>query len=159
MKKSFAFFTPATKEKAGEVVEREYESGPPQFLVQDGAARSSDEVQKELNGIVASLPKLKGGARSKADHQVRMLQRELRKALDIEESARRTQERRIERKQQQPTGNTTMAHVNSTVQADPFKAAVANLQKAAPAEFKAAVEQTRAAGKSVEQAVRNTLLK
>lgn len=93
------------------------------FLAPVSPAATSKELQKQIDALVAALPKLKGGARSKADHKIRVLQRELRVALDREESERRHAERSGERQRQQvgadsPFARQTLAElVASTVAA------------------------------------------
>jgi hypothetical protein len=166
--RNHVFLTPMTPDgKPGEVREiqlsdpgvRKFVAPVSYFATHDETA-SSVEVQKQIDALLVELPKLKGGARSKADHQLRLLERELRRAVDAEETDRRNSEREQERKRQQPGSlNTRMVHVHSRHQADPFKSAVENMQKTAPTEFRAAVQATRASGKSVEQAIRSSLLK
>jgi hypothetical protein len=78
---------------------REFAAPVPYFATHDTA--TSTELEGERDALVASLPELKGGARSKADHRIRVLEREIRKALEMEETARRTTERVRERQRQQ----------------------------------------------------------
>jgi len=116
--RSHVFLTPMSPDGTpGEVKEIQF-SDPgqqmfaafvPYFATQDATTRSSLEVQKEIDAVAAELPKLKGGRRSKADHQLRLLERELRLARDREETERRNNEREQERKRQQPTGNVQQA--------------------------------------------------
>jgi hypothetical protein len=73
----------------------------PYFAAHDAAATTTAELEKERDALLAELSKLKGGARSKADHRIRVLEREIRAALDAEEVARRNAERVKERQRQQ----------------------------------------------------------
>jgi len=99
------FMTPsAGPGKPGQLVEEvQFDEGPQQYLepmaVHDDTPRS--QLERERTALVASLPSLKGGERSKADHRIRILERLIRKALDGEEAGRRTAERVKERKTQQ----------------------------------------------------------
>jgi hypothetical protein len=113
-------------------------------------------LKREHDELVTKLPTLKKAERSKATTRINVIEGTLRRARGNEEAVRRGVERDAERPAQrygQP-GNATQR-----AEADPFKRAVENLQKSAPAEFKTAVEQTRAQGGSVVRAIRNTLLK
>ena len=133
-------------------------------------ASERDALISEHDALVTALPRLKKGERSKATTRINVIEGLLRRARATEESVRRNAERTAERPAQrygQP-GNTTPAagqpqagaagHTQHE-EADPFKRAVENVQKAAPSEFRTAVEATRAKGGSVARAIRNMLLK
>lgn len=110
MKKSHVFLTPATKNKAAEVIELEYSDEPqmyapvvPYFDSAELALpdASVEQLQKQLDELTASLPKLKAAARAKAEHRIRVLEREITAARSMEEAERRNTERQRERQRQQ----------------------------------------------------------
>jgi hypothetical protein len=79
------------------------------------AVVSRAALEKERDALLASLSGLSGGARAKADHQIRVLEREIRLAIDMEESAKRKTERDAERKAQSPGINTPVTHFSGTM--------------------------------------------
>jgi hypothetical protein len=130
--RSHVFLTPMTPDgKPGVVQEIMYNEAPPQFAAPvphfatyDG--ESVTELQKARDALVSSLPKLKGGARSKADHRIRLLEREIRTALEMEEAARRHSERVRERQRQQG-GDSPFAQQTLSQRIEKIAASVAHL--------------------------------
>ena len=106
--RTHVFLTPMSPDgKPGEVKEIVYnDEAPRQFVAPVSYFAEHDshtraELETERDALLAQLPKLKGGARSKADHRIRVLEREIRAAIDAEEAARRNAERQKERQRQQ----------------------------------------------------------
>lgn len=66
------------------------------------------EYEAERDALLAELPNLKGSLRAKADFKLRVLAREIQRALDKEEADRKHAERVVERKKMQG-GNMSMA--------------------------------------------------
>jgi hypothetical protein len=142
--KSFVGLSPAGPDGKSEVVVVEND-GPEQYaevVAYHDAARSSSAVKQEMDALLAKLPKLLGGARSKADTQIRILQRELRVSLDAEEAARRTAERAKERPRQRVGGDSPFAR-HSVVQSL-VDATTALLEASASLPAPRAVRKTKA---------------
>lgn len=86
---------------------------PVSYLHTAPATRAAMETERDA--LLASLPGLSGSARAKVDHQVRVLEREIRVAIDMEEAAKRTAERVVERKAQAPGVNVPATHFTGTM--------------------------------------------
>lgn len=117
-------------------VEAQQFAEPIPYWAKNDASASSAEIQSQIDALVAKLPKLNSGDRAKADHDIRVLERELRAALDREEAARKSAERAAERDVQrygQPGTGTqsvaelaeqvaaTVAAVNRVIESTPAK--------------------------------------
>lgn len=129
--------------KPGEVREMQYneEDGvrsvmaPVPYTATAPATRA--EMEAERDALLAEIPNLKGGPAQKADFRLRVLEREIRRALDMELANRRNAERVTERKKQQGRNSSftgTMCELKAMVKA--AGAAVAALAKAVPASVK-----------------------
>jgi hypothetical protein len=145
--RSHVFLTPMSPDgKPGEVIEAVENEYPAQYLeplaYHDATTRTSSEVQKEMDALIASLAKLRAGARSKADQLVRILQRELRVVLDREEADRRKLEREKERQRMQVGADSPFAR-QSVVQSL-VDATTALLEASATLPAPRAVKKTKA---------------
>ncbi len=123
---------------------RQFVAPVPYFTTQ---ADTVTELEKERDALIASLPKLKGGARSRADHSIRLLEREIRAALDMEEVGRRNAERVRERERQQVGADSPFARQTL---AEPVVSTVAGVKAVvgrAPAQAGPTVRAYAAQGK------------
>ena len=129
--------------KPGEVREMQYneEDGPRSVMAPvpytATAPATRAEMEAERDALLAEIPNLKGGPAQKADFRLRVLEREIRSTLDMEEVNRQNVERVTERKKQQGRNSSftgTMCELKAMVKA--AGAAVAALAKAVPASVK-----------------------
>jgi hypothetical protein len=72
----------------------------PYFAQHTASGASSSELEQQKAALVAQLPGADDTVRAKLDHEISVLEREIKVARANEESQRRNNERQVERKKQ-----------------------------------------------------------